>query len=117
MNKAVETKTLAGHVKEALKSAKQCEIEIHSPVSNPAGKRLLKSLSIAGVKANLVQVVDTPHTGVLIETCPDCAGVGLAIQSAFRVAAMEAHLLVQEVRIPKMVIIHLNSAEKQNTPK
>jgi hypothetical protein len=117
MNKAVETKTLATQVKEAVKGAKQCVIEIHSPVTNPAGKRLLKSLSIAGVKASLVQVVDTPHTGILIETCPDCAGVGLAIQSAFKVAAVEAHLLVQEVRIPNMVIIHLNSAEKPTTPK
>lgn len=112
MNKTVETKTLATNVKEALKGAKQCVIEIHSPISNPAGKRLLKSLSVAGVKANLIEVVDTPHTGILIETCQECAGIGLAIQSAFKIAAVEAHLLIQEVRIPHMVIIHLNSVEK-----
>lgn len=117
MNKAAETRTLATQVKEALKGAKQCSIEIHSPLNNPAGKRLLKSLSVAGVKASLIEVVDTPHTGILIETCPDCAGVGLAIQSAFRVAAIEAHLLVQEVRIPNMVVIHLNSVEKPKTLK
>jgi hypothetical protein len=114
MNKAVETKALATQVKEALKGAKQCVIEIHSPLNNPAGKRLLKSLSVAGVKANLIEVVDTPHTGILIETCQECAGVGLSIQSAFKVAAIEAHLLIQNVRIPNMVIIHLNSAEKPN---
>jgi hypothetical protein len=119
MNKTVETKTLAIQVKEALKGAQKCAIEIHSPLNNPAGKRLHKILSVAGVKANLVEVVATPNTGILIETCPDCAGVGLAIQSAFRVAALEAHLLVQNTRIPNMVVIHLNAEEKQErkTPK
>ncbi|HUS36373.1 MAG TPA: hypothetical protein VM680_13560 [Verrucomicrobiae bacterium] len=117
MNKVAETKTLAIQVKDALKGAQKCVIEIHSPLNNPAGKRLLKSLSVAGVKANLIQVVDTPHTGILIETCPDCAGVGLAIQSAFRVAAVEAHLLVQNVRIPNTVVIHLNSLEDPKAPK
>lgn len=117
MNKALETRTFAIHVKDALKGAQQCVIEIHSPIRNPAGKRLLKSLSVAGVKATLIEVVDTPHTGILIETGQECAGVGLAIQSAFRVAALEAHLLVQSPREPNLVVIHLNSEEKPKPPK
>ena len=113
MNKAAETRTLATQVKEALKGSTQCTIEIHSPMANPAGKRLHKSLSVAGVNANLIEVVATPNTGILIETCPDCAGVGLAIQSAFKVAGLEAHLLVQTTRHPNTVAIHLNAEEKK----
>lgn len=107
MNKGAEN-TLATQVKEAIKGARQCAIEVYCPMGNPAGKRLMKALSFAGVKAHLIEVVATPNTGVLIETSQDCAGVGLAIQSAFRVAALDAHLLVQNTRAPNVVVIHLN---------
>ena len=91
MNKAIESRAVATQVKQALKGGKNCTIEIHSPMGNPAGKRLAKSLAVSGVKADLVEVVASPNTGILIETVPECAGVGLAIQSAFKVAAVEAH--------------------------
>ena len=109
MNKAIESRTLATQVKEAVKGSANCVIEIHSPIGNPSGQRLLKSLSISGVKASLIEIVATPNTGILIETSQACAGVGLAVQSAFRVATLEAHLLVQNTRRPNTVIIHLGA--------
>ena len=116
MNTVAETRALATQVKEALKSASKCTIEIHSPIGNEAGKRLVKALSIAGVKASLINITATPNTGILIETSQECAGVGLAVQSAFRVAAIEAHLLVQNTRSPNTVVIHLNTEENPSKP-
>ena len=112
MNKAMESRALGTQVKEALKASRQCVIEIHSPVGNSAGRRLHKTLSVAGVKANLIEVVSKPNIGILIETSQECAGIGLAIQTAFGVAGIEAHLLVQNTRDPRTVVIHMGSAEK-----
>jgi hypothetical protein len=114
----METKTLTAQVKEALKVAKTCVIEIRSPMGNAAGQRLLKALRLAGVKTDLIEVTATPNPGILIETCPECAAIGLAVQTGFGTAGLEAHLLVQTTRIPNKVIIHLGSAEPPSkTPK
>ena len=114
----METKTLTAQVKEALKGAKTCVIEIRSPKGNTAGQRLLKALRLAGVKTELTEVAATPNAGILIETCPECAAIGLAVQTGFGTVGMEAHLLVQTTRIPNKVIIHLGEdGEPPTTPK
>src|SRR5688500_1327240 len=109
MNKAIESRTLATQVKEAVKGSANCVIEIHSPTGNPSGQRLLKSLSISGVKASLSEIVATPNTGILLAASQARAGVGLAVQRAFRVATREDHFLVQNTRRPYAVIIHLGA--------
>lgn len=118
MNKAAESRELATKFKQAMKAARNCAIEIRTPIGNPTGHRLHKSLTLAGVKTALVDVVATPHSGILIEACQDCAELGLSIQSAFTGVGVEAHLLVQNNTRENMVIIHLNAAEEPPpTPK
>ena len=114
----METKTMTAQVKEALKGAKTCAIEIRSPIGNAAGQRLAKAFRLAGVKTDLIEVTAVPNPGILIETCPDCAAVGLAVQTGFGTAGLEAHLLIQTTRIPNKVVIHLGQAETPaKTPK
>ena len=118
MNKAVESGTLANKFKEALKAGKNCIIEIRTPLGNAAGQRLHKALSLAGVKTSVVDVVATPHSGILIETNQQCAKTGLSIQTAFSSVGMDAHLLIQNTPRADIVIIHLNSDEEpRKTPK
>jgi hypothetical protein len=118
MNKALESGTLADKFKQALKAGKNCAIEIRTPLGNPAGQRLHKALKLARVETSLVDVVATPHAGILIETNQQCAKTGLSIQSAFSAVGMDAHLLVQNTYRENIVIIHLNSdAEAQKAPK
>jgi hypothetical protein len=112
MNKAAESRELATKFKQAMKVAGNCAIEIRTPIGNPAGQRLHKSLTLAGVKTELIDVVATPNSGILIEACQDCAQLGLSIQSAFTGVGVEAHLLVQNTTRENIVIIHLNAAEE-----
>src|SRR5947199_9765547 len=111
--KATESRALASKFKEALKTAHHCSFEIRSPMGNAIGRRLQKALDVAGVKAELIEVVATPNAGILIETCQDCAGIGLSIQTAFKTVGLEAHLLVQNTGQPDFVIIHLNSEQPE----
>ena len=114
----MQTKTLTTQVKEALKGAKTCVLEIRSPIGNPAGQRLVKAFRMAGVRTDFIEVTAVPNSGILIETCPDFAAVGLAVQTGFGTAGLEAHLLVQTTRIPNKVVIHLGQAETPTkTPK
>ena len=118
MSKALESGTLANKFKEALKTGKNCAIEIRAPLGNPAGRRLHKALALAGVTTSMVDVVATPHTGILIETNQQCAKTGLSVQSAFSAVGMDAHLLVQNTHRENSVIIHLNSDEEpRKAPK
>ena len=118
MNKALKSGTLADKFKQALKAGKNCVIEIRTPLGNPAGQRLHKALKLAGVNTTFVDVVATPHTGILIETNQQCAKTGLSIQSAFSAVGMDAHLLVQPTHRANTVIIHLNSDEEpRKAPK
>jgi len=118
MNKALESGSLANKFKEALKTGKNCVIEIRAPIGNAAGERLHKALTLAGVKTLLVDVVATPYSGILIETNQHCAKTGLSLQTAFSAAGMDAHLLVQSSHRENSVIIHLNSkAEPRKSPK
>jgi hypothetical protein len=107
--KAPATRALATKFKEVLKGTENCTIEIRTPLGNAAGQRLQKSLSIAGVDAELIDVAATPHTGILIEASQQCAEIALSLQTAFKAVGQEAHLLVQNTRHPDLVIIHLNS--------
>ena|ERR1041385_4373185 len=111
MNKAIENRALTTKLKEALKESKGCIVEIRTPIGNAAGQRLQRTLTIAGVKATVVDVVATPNAGVLIETSQQCAKIGLAIQTAFSGVGVEAHLLVQNTRHPEVVVIHLSSKD------
>lgn len=113
----MDNPSLASHVKQALKGSEKCTIEIHSPMGNPAGERLKKTLSAAGVKTKLIEIVANPNTGILIECSQECSKLALAVQTAFGIIGMEAHLLVQNTREPNMIVIHLNGEGDFNTPK
>ena len=117
MNKAVETRALASKFKEALHGIGECTVEIRAPRSNTAASRLQKTLSIAGIEAQLIDVPATPHTGLLIETSQQCARIALSMQTAFRAVRIEAHLLIQDTTRPDLVIIHLNSEAPKHTAK
>jgi hypothetical protein len=114
---ATESRALASKFKEALQSAHHCTFEIRAPIGNVIGRRLQKALEVAGVKVELIEVVATPNAGILIETCQDCARIGLSLQTAFKTVGLEAHLLVQNVGQPDFVIIHLNSERPERAPK
>jgi hypothetical protein len=112
--KTVETRVLADQLKGAKHKEERCAIEIRAPVGSEAhdsAKRLLKSLAIAGFKAELIDVVSTPHSGILIESATGCARTALSVQTAFKVAGMEAHLLIQNGSRPNTVIIHLGQSD------
>src|SRR5205085_9155212 len=115
--KALESRALASKFKEALKDTRRCSFEIRSAVGNATGQRLHHALTLAGVKAHLIEAVAPPSSGILIETSQECAGVGLSIQTAFKTVGLDAHLLVQVTRDPNTVVIHLNSDEPPAAPK
>jgi hypothetical protein len=115
MTKAMEAQTLATKFKEALNAGETCVIEIRTPAKNAAGQRLLKTLALAGIDVQLVDVAASPQSGILIEASQQCAKVALSIQTAFSMVGLEAHLLIQNVRRPDLVVIHLNS--ESNPPK
>ena len=116
MTKAMESQTLAIKFKEAFRAGETCQVEIRAPKGNAAGQRLLKTLALAGIQAELIDVAAAPQSGILIEASQQCAKVAVPIQTAFSVVGMEAHLLVQNTRDPNLVVIHLNS-ESQKPPK
>lgn len=111
--KSIDTRTQNARFKELLKPTSGCRIEIRCPRGNSSGRRLQKSLSLAGAKTDLIEAfVAPPSAGILIEASPDCAQVALSIQTAFKAIDMEAHLLIQSTPEADVVIIHLNSEEK-----
>jgi hypothetical protein len=109
MTKAMAAQTLATKFKEAFQGADTCVVEIRTPAKNAAGQRLHKTLALAGIDAQLIDVAASPQSGILIEASQQCAKVALSIQTAFGMVGLEAHLLVQNVRRPELVVIHLNS--------
>jgi hypothetical protein len=118
MTKEMESQTLATKFKEAMRGAGVCQVEIRAPKSNAAGQRLHRTLVLAGIEAELVDVAASPQSGILIEASQECAKVALSIQTAFSVVGLEAHLLVQNTRRPDLVVIHLNSESGPGkTPK
>ena len=75
----MESRVLTTHLKEALRHERGCAIEIRAPFgsdSHTTAQRLLKSLIVAGVKAELVDVVAAPQVGILIEASQQCARAG-----------------------------------------
>ena len=117
MTKAMESRTLATKFQEALKASDECIIEIRAPIGNSAGQRLHKTLTLAGIQAALVDVIASPHSGILIETNQRCAKTALSVQSAFHAVGVEAHLLVQNTPREDLIVIHLNESADPTTPK
>jgi hypothetical protein len=116
MNKALDSGTLATKFKESIKSSRECTVEIRAPMGNTAGQRLQKALSLAGVTAELISVAATPKAGIMIEASQRCAQIALSIQTSFKAAGLDAHLLVQNARRPDLVIIHLNADDTEGAP-
>jgi hypothetical protein len=115
--KTVESQVLATHLKGAVTKKERCAIEIRAAIgseSHAAAQRLLQALLVAGFKAELIDVVATPHTGILVEASNKCAKTALSIQTAFGIVGIEAHLLIQSTPKDNTVIVHLGQEAKPN---
>jgi hypothetical protein len=108
---------LTTQLKQTVRKEDRCVFEIRAPLGTEAhqtAQRLMRALEVAGLKGELVPVVGSPNSGILIEASQECARIALSIQTAFGGIGMEAHLLIQNTRRPDMVVIHLGQKQKPN---
>jgi hypothetical protein len=103
---------LAEQIKRTFPRKTGFKIEIRA-VADSQGRavaeRLLASLRLGGLNAELVEGPAPPREDILIETSHEMAGLALTLQSAFISARIPVQLLVQKKPKPKVIVLHVGS--------
>lgn len=111
MNKShVEKGVLAEHIKTAVRNKTRCKIEIRTVAGSQGrqtAERLLTSLRLGGLQAEIVEVGSSPRGDILIESSQEGASIALSLQSAFLAWGTQVQVLVHSKVEPRTIVIHI----------
>lgn len=111
MNKSHgENGVLAEHIRKAVRSKVRCKLEIRTVTGSQAretAERLVASLRLGGLPAEIVEAGSSPRGDILIETSQECASIALSLQSAFLAWGAPVQLLVHDKTDPKTIVLHI----------
>jgi hypothetical protein len=108
-----EAGVLAEQLQKSFKGKSRAKLEIRA-VAGTEGRatadRLLASLRLGGLDAEIVEVPMSPREEILVECSHDTAGTALSLQSAFLAAGTPVQLLVHNKAKPRTIVLHLGSS-------
>jgi hypothetical protein len=105
-----ENGVLAEHIKKTVRNNTRCTIEIRAVANSQAqltAERLLTSLRLGGLEAQIVEVGSSPRGDILIETSQECASIALSLQSGFLLWGIQVQVLVHAKADPRIIVLHI----------
>src|SRR6478736_2754283 len=89
---------LVEEIKRSIRKKTATKVEIRTEVGPgwATARRLMRSLQAGGLRAEVVEVENSPHREMLLEAGRDQAEVALSLQSAFRASGIQAGLIVHQ---------------------